>query len=51
MYWEQFASGFQEEDFDTQVENEDCVTYKPQIWGDEEKEWMEDSEVKTILIS
>jgi hypothetical protein len=33
------------------VEDEDCVTYKPQIWGNAEKEWMEDFEVKTILIS
>ncbi len=33
------------------MEDEDCVTQKPQIWGNEEKEWMEDSEVKTILTS
>jgi len=39
-----------EEDFDTNVEDEECVTQKPQMWGNEE-EWMADLEVKTILTS
>jgi hypothetical protein len=26
IYWEQNAGGLQEEDFDTKVEDEDCVT-------------------------
>jgi len=33
------------------VEDEDCVTQKPQMWGNEEEEQMEDPKVKTILIS
>ncbi len=51
VYWEQNACGFQEDDFEMKVEDEDCVTQKPQIWGNEEKKWMEDSKVKTILTS
>jgi hypothetical protein len=31
------------------MEDENCVTHKPQIWGNE-KEQMEDLEVKIILI-
>jgi len=34
-----------------EMEDENCVTYKPQIQGSEEKERMEDSKVKTILTS
>ncbi len=37
MYWEQRVSGFQVEDYDMKVEDEDCVTKKPQIQGNEEK--------------
>jgi len=33
------------------VEDEDCVTQKPQMWGNEEEEHMENLKVKTILIS
>jgi hypothetical protein len=33
-----------------EVENEDYVTQKPQMSGNDEKERMEDLEVKTILI-
>jgi hypothetical protein len=33
------------------VEDENCVTQQLQIWGNDEEEWMEDSEVKTILTS
>jgi hypothetical protein len=25
-------------DFDTEVEDEDCIKQKPQMWGNEEKE-------------
>jgi hypothetical protein len=32
------------------VEDEDYVTQKPQMWGDEEEEQMENLKVKTILI-
>ncbi len=51
MYWEQSVGGFQEQDFNTNVEDEDYVTQKQQIQGNEKEEWMEDFEVKTILIS
>jgi hypothetical protein len=47
--WEQSAGGFQEEDFDTKVEDENCVTYKPHMRGNEEEEQMEDFEIKTIM--
>ncbi len=33
------------------MEDEDYVTQKQQIRGNEKEEWMEDFEVKTILIS
>jgi hypothetical protein len=33
------------------VEDEDCVTQKPQMWGNEEKEQMENPEVNLILTS
>jgi hypothetical protein len=32
------------------VEDEDCVTQKPQMWGNEEEQQMEDLKVKIILI-
>jgi hypothetical protein len=32
------------------VEDEYYVTQKPQIWGNEKEEWMEDFEVKTLDI-
>jgi hypothetical protein len=41
----------QEEDSDTKVEDEDYVTQKSQIQGNEKKEWMEDLEVKTLFTS
>ncbi len=47
IYGEQSGGGFQEEDFNTEVEDENCV---PQMSGNEE-ERMEDLEVKTILTS
>jgi hypothetical protein len=33
VYWEQGGGGFQEEDFNVEVEDEDCVTQKPQMKG------------------
>jgi hypothetical protein len=29
IYYEQSGGGLQEEDFDTEVEDEDCITQKP----------------------
>ncbi len=49
MYWEQNVGGFQEEDFDIEVEDEDYVTQKPQMQGTEKEEQMENPEVKAIL--
>ncbi len=49
MYWKQNEGELLEEDFDMDMEDEDCVTQQPQIWRNEE--WMEDFEVKIILIS
>ncbi len=40
IYWEQSSRGVQEDDFDTKVEDEDYVTQKPQIRGNEKEEWM-----------
>jgi hypothetical protein len=37
VYWEQNVGGLQEEDFDTNMEDEDYVTQKPQIWGNEKE--------------
>ncbi len=51
IYWEQSGVGLQEEDFDIEVEDEDYVTQKPQMRGNDKKKWMEDLEVKTILTS
>ncbi len=33
------------------MEDEDYVTHKPHIWGNEEEEWVEDLEVKIVLTS
>jgi hypothetical protein len=49
MYWEQNTSGLQEEDYDMEVEDEDYVTQKLQIRGNEKEERMEDLEVKKLL--
>jgi hypothetical protein len=49
VYWEQSVGGLQEEDYGTKVEDEDCVTHKPQMRGNEEEEQMEDLEIKTIM--
>ncbi len=49
IYWEQSGGGLQEEEFDMEVEDEGCVTQKPQMRGNDEEEQMEDLEVKTIL--
>ncbi len=35
--WEQRASALQAKDYDTKVEDENCVTKKPQIQGNEEE--------------
>jgi hypothetical protein len=51
IYWERSGGGLQEEDFDTKVEDEDYVTPKPHMNGNDEEERMEDLEVKTILTS
>ncbi len=51
VYWEQSVTRIQEEDFNTEVEDEDLVTQKPQMQGNEEEERMEDLKVKTILTS
>ncbi len=50
VYQEQNPSGLQEEDSDKVVENEDCVTQKSQMKGNDEKERMENPKVKIILI-
>jgi hypothetical protein len=34
-----------------EIEDEDCVPHKPQMRSNDEKEWMEDLEVKPILTS
>ncbi len=31
--WEQNGGGLQEKDFDMEMEDEDYVTQKPQMWG------------------
>ncbi len=49
VYQEHSVGGLQKEDFDTKVEDEDCVTQKPQMQGNEKEKQMEDHEVNIIL--
>ncbi len=51
IYWEQNGGGLQEKDSNMEIEDEDCVPHKPQMRSNDEKEWMEDLEVKPILTS
>lgn len=49
IYLEQSGGGLQKEDFNMKVEDENYVTQKPHIMGNDEENRMEDLKVKTIL--
>jgi hypothetical protein len=50
VYWEQSMGGFEVEDSNTKVEDEDCDIQKPQIQSNEDEKLMEDLAVNIILI-
>ncbi len=50
MYQEQNIGGFQAENFDTEVEDEDYDIQKPQIWNNKDDEQMEYLAINIILI-
>lgn len=49
VYQEQSAGGLQKEDFGMEVEDENYVTQKPQMQGNEKEKQMEHHEVNIIL--
>ncbi len=50
VYWEQNMGGLQAENYNTEEEDEECETQKPQMQNIEDEKHMKDLTVNTILI-
>ncbi len=50
VYWEKYAGGVQEANFDKKEEDDRCEIQKPQIKNDEDKEQIMDPTMNTVFI-